>query len=114
MKDSKDILDLVEGFEWDEGNIGKNWEKHKVSHIECEEIFFNIPIIVRKDALHSTSEARYFVLGKTDRDRLLFVVFTVRGARIRIISARDMNRKERKVYEQTKENTQVQNRSRGN
>lgn len=107
MKDWTDILTFVEGFEWDEGNIKKNWEKHRVSHIECEEIFFNSPIIVRGDASHSTSEDRYFVLGKTDTDRLLFVVFTVRGTKIRIISARNMNRKERRVYEQTQEDTQV-------
>lgn len=107
MKDWADILAFVEGFEWDEGNIKKNWEKHRVSHIECEEIFFNSPIIIKKDTPHSTSEDRYFILGKTDIDRLLFVVFTVRGIKIRIISARDMNGKERRVYEQTQEDTQV-------
>ncbi len=101
MKDWADILSLAEGFEWDEGNIRKNWEKHRVSYIECEEIFFNSPVIVKKDDPHSTMEERYFVLGKTDTDRLLFIVFTVRNKKIRIISARDMNRKERKIYEQT-------------
>ncbi|MGO9016216.1 MAG: BrnT family toxin [Dissulfurispiraceae bacterium] len=107
MKDWIDILSRSEGFDWDEGNINKNWEKHRVSHIECEEIFFNDPIIFKRDEPHSTSEDRYFVLGKTDSDRLLFVVFTLRGAKIRIISARDMNRKEKKAYEQTQEDTQV-------
>ncbi|MDA8242284.1 MAG: BrnT family toxin [Nitrospiraceae bacterium] len=107
MKDWTDILDSIEGFEWDEGNINKNWERHGVSHVECEEIFFNSPVIVKGDALHSASEDRYFVLGKTDTDRLLFVVFTVRGARIRIISARDMNRKERTIYAQTQKDTEV-------
>jgi uncharacterized DUF497 family protein len=66
MKDWTDILSFAEDFEWDEGNIKKNWERHRVSHIECEEIFFNRPIIVKKDELHSTTEHRYFVLGKTD------------------------------------------------
>ena len=107
MKDWTDILALAEGFEWDEGNIRKNWERHRVSYIECEEIFFNSPIVFNKDEPHSASEDRYFVLGKTDADRLLFVVFTVRDRKIRVISARDMNRKERKVYEQTQEDTQV-------
>ena len=107
MKDWTDILSFAEDFEWDEGNIKKNWERHRVSHIECEEIFFNRPIIVKKDEPHSTSEDRYFVLGKTDADRLLFIVFTLRGNKIRIISARDMNRKERKIYEETQEDTQV-------
>jgi uncharacterized DUF497 family protein len=107
MEDWTDILSLSEGFEWDEGNIKKNWERHRVSHIECEEVFFNRPIIVKKDEPHSTSEDRYFVLGKTDADRLLFIVFTLRSNKIRIISARDMNRKERKIYEETQEDTQV-------
>jgi len=107
MKDWTDILSFAEDFEWNEGNINKNWERHRVSHIECEEIFFNRPIIVKKDEPHSTSEDRYFVLGKTDAGRLLFIVFTLRGNKIRIISARDMNRKERKIYEETQEDTQV-------
>ncbi len=107
MKDWSDILGSLEGFEWDEGNIKKNWEKHRVSHVECEEIFFNDPIIVKKDASHSIGEDRYFVLGRTDTGRLLFIVFTVRGAKIRIISARDMNRRERRVYEQIQEDTEV-------
>lgn len=107
MKDWTDILSFAEDFEWDEGNIKKNWARHRVSHIECEEIFFNRPIIVKKDEPHSTSEDRYFVLGKTDVAILLFIVFTLRGNKIRIISARDMNRKERKIYEETQEDTQV-------
>ncbi len=107
MADRIDILALVEEFEWDEGNVKKNWEKHRVAHIECEEIFFNKPVIVKKDESHSTKEERYFALGKTDTDRLLFIVFTVRDNKIRVISARDMSRKERKVYEQIKEDTEV-------
>ena len=107
MKDWVDVLSFAEDFEWDEGNIKKNWARHRVSHIECEEIFFNRPIIVRKDKPHSTNEDRYFVLGKTDAGRLLFIVFTLRSNKVRIISARDMNRKERKIYEETQEDTQV-------
>jgi len=107
MNDWSDILASLEGFDWDEGNIKKNWEKHRVSHIECEEIFFSNPVIVKKTAPHSTGEDRYFVLGKTDTERSLFVVFTIRSAKIRVISARDMSRKERRVYEQTQEDTQI-------
>jgi len=107
MKDWADIVFFAEDFDWDEGNIEKNWERHRVSHIECEEIFFNRPITVKKDDPHSTSEGRYFVLGRTDTDRLLFIVFTLRGNEIRLILARDMNRKERKIYEETQEDTQV-------
>lgn len=97
-----DLLDLVaecEGFEWDEGNLLKNWEKHKVSASECEQIFFNQPLVVAEDEKHSTKEARFFALGQTDMGRLLFVVVAVRKKLIRVISARDMNRKERKAYE---------------
>ncbi|HHT9124794.1 MAG TPA: BrnT family toxin [Candidatus Brocadiia bacterium] len=93
-----DILSRVEGFEWNKGNIEKNWGKHKVSFIECEEVFFNKPIVVKEDEPHSKAEARYYVLGKTDEGRLLFVVFTIRGNKIRVISARDTNRKERRLY----------------
>ena len=92
------ILSCVGGFEWNKGNIEKNWERHKVSFVECEEVFFNKPFIVKEDKPHSKKEARYYVLGKTDMGRLLFVVFTIRGNKIRVISARDMNRKERKIY----------------
>jgi uncharacterized DUF497 family protein len=87
------IFHHVNGFEWDEENINKNWEKHKVSHLECEEIFFNEPLIVKKDKEHSNDEIRYFTLGRTNSGRLLFVVFTIRKDKIRVISARDMTRK---------------------
>jgi uncharacterized DUF497 family protein len=107
MIDWTEILSFAQDFEWDEGNIKKNWERHGVSHIECEEIFFNKPIIVKKDELHSTREDRYFVLGKTDTGRMLFIVFTLRGNKIRIISARDMNRKEKIIYEKIQKDTQV-------
>jgi uncharacterized DUF497 family protein len=105
MAMNNDALDHVEGFEWDKGNIQKNWERHGVSHIECEEAFFNNPLVVKKDAPHSTNEERYFVLGRTDTGRLLFIVFTVRNNRVRVISARDMSKKERKLYEKTENNT---------
>ena len=86
------------GFEWDKGNIDKNRIKHKVSSSECEQIFFNHPLLIQDDILHSTTEERYYALGKTDSYRLLFVVFTVRNNLIRVISARDMSKKERGVY----------------
>lgn len=88
------------GFEWDDGNIDKNWIKHGVSPSECEQMFFNQPLVVAEDSVHSEAEERLFALGKTDDERLLFAVFTVRKGKIRIISARDMSSKERKVYKQ--------------
>ncbi|HHT9116663.1 MAG: hypothetical protein A3K50_09880 [Planctomycetes bacterium RIFOXYD12_FULL_42_12] len=102
-----DILSNLKGFDWDEGNITKNWEKHDVAHIECEEVFFNDPLVVKKDEPHSIAEPRYYVLGKTNGRRLLFLVFTVRNNKIRVISARDMNKKERKLYEQTEKDTEI-------
>ena len=90
----------VEGFEWDKGNIKKNWETHGVTFLECEEVFFNQPLIVQGDEVHSQEEIRYYVLGQTDRERRLFIVFTIRNKKIRVISARDMNRKEKIIYDQ--------------
>ncbi|MGD0129710.1 MAG: BrnT family toxin [Terriglobia bacterium] len=90
------------GFEWDEGNTEKNWEKHAVADFECEEVFFNQPIVVRHDPKHSRREARNYALGRTDQDRLLFVAFTVRRSLIRVISARGVTRKERRIYEAEK------------
>lgn len=103
------ILSQVEGFDWDEGNIEKNWERHKVSYLECEEVFFNQPIIIREDEVHSGSENRYYVLGKTNDGRDLFIVFTIRNKKIRVISARDMKRKERRLYrEEIEKATKIQ------
>ena len=87
------------GFDWDEGNVLKNWEKHRVSAVECEQVFFNRPVVVAENAEHSRREERLFALGQTDAGRLLFVVFTVRRDLIRVISARDMSKRERKEYE---------------
>jgi uncharacterized protein len=94
------LLASATGFEWDAGNDTKNWSKHQVSRAESEQVFFNVPLVVAKDAGHSYREARFFVLGQTDAGRRLFVVFTLRASLIRVISARDMSRKERAVYEQ--------------
>lgn len=87
------------GFQWDEGNAGKNLRKHDVSDGESEEIFFNDPLVVGEDDVHSKDEERGFVLGQTNAGRKLFVVFTVRRQRIRVISARDMIPSERRRYD---------------
>jgi len=86
------------GFEWDDGNRQKNWRRHKVAWWECEEVFFNQPLYIFQDQRHSLAEERYYLLGKTHNHRLLFIVFTRRSSKIRVISAREMSRKERKVY----------------
>ena len=93
-----ELFNSCTGFQWDQGNIDKNWLKHKVSNNECEQIFFNEPLLVADDRKHSEAEKRWFALGKTDANRFLFVVFTIREGLIRIISARDMHQKERKIY----------------
>lgn len=91
------------GFEWDEANADKNWLRHRVSRSECEQAFFNRPFATAEDTEHSTHEPRFYALGQTDGGRRLFLIFTVRGELIRVISARDMSRRERKEYEHAKE-----------
>jgi hypothetical protein len=88
------------GFQWDQGNIDKNLIKHNVENWECEQIFFNRPLLVLDDPKHSISEKRWAAFGRTDAGCLFVVVFTRRGNLLRVISARDMNRKERKFYEE--------------
>lgn len=93
-------LSFVTGFEWDKGNLSKNWLKHDVSQTEIEEAFFNQPLLLLQDEPHSTpSEQRWKLLGQTNRERYLLTVFTLRGNKIRPISARDISRKERTEYE---------------
>ncbi|MFZ3084885.1 BrnT family toxin [Rhodoferax ferrireducens] len=97
------MLDLnkISGFNWDDGNARKN-EKHGVSMAEAEQVFFNAPLLLLEDGAHSQQEPRIHALGKTDEERALHITFTLRssGALIRVISARDMHRKERAIYEQ--------------
>lgn len=97
--DIHERLARASGFQWDAGNIEKNWLSHQVSSAECEQVFFNQPLIAAEDAAHSGGEERFFALGQTDSGRLLFTAFTLREDLIRVISARDMSRRVRKVYE---------------
>jgi uncharacterized DUF497 family protein len=92
-------LRLIEGFDWDAGNIRKNLDKHGVTQMEAEQVFAGQPLLA-EDTAHSKDEPRYQALGQTDDGRRLHVAFTLRGngKRIRIISARDMSRKERAIY----------------
>ena len=93
-------FEQITGFDWDEGNLAKN-EKHQVSPGESEQVFFNKPLLVQADVKHSQQEPRYHALGKTDAGRLLHITFTLRfnNTQMRVISARDMHRKERAIYE---------------
>ena len=96
-------LERIIGFDWDDGNARKN-EKHGVAQAEAEEVFFNQPLLILEDRRHRDQEARFHALGKTLDGRLLHVTFTLRGddTLIRVISARNMHRKEKSVYEQTR------------
>jgi len=94
----------MDEFDWDEGNRDKNWVKHGVMYKECEEVFFNDPKVIYKDAKHSFTEKRFGILGKTDKGRFLHIIFTTRKNEIRVISARDQNRRERKFYENETKN----------
>jgi uncharacterized protein len=87
-------------FEWDKGNIDKNFTAHGVKNEECEEVFFDPNKRMLRDPLHSNKEKRYVIIGKTKKQRILFIVFTRRKQKVRIISARDLNKKEKHLYEE--------------
>ena len=91
-------LSSVNSFDWDDGNRNKNWIKHQVSTTECEEVFFNLPLLLVDDVQHSQEEKRVYSLDQTNAGRRLFISFTIRTDKIRVISARDMSRKEREAY----------------
>jgi uncharacterized DUF497 family protein len=90
-------LERIQGFDWDDGNAQKSVERHRVGQSEAEQIFFNDPVVISEDRVHSVHEPRQHALGHTDTGRLLHVTFTLRNdaTLIRVISARPMNRKER-------------------
>ena len=93
-----DPLENCTGFDWDEANTGKNWERQHVTPEEAEDVFFHEPLIVRGDLHHSKRERRYYALGQTGSSRRLFVAFTIRRKLIRVISVRSMNRNETEIH----------------
>ena len=103
-----EIFAKFNGFEWDDSNRNKNREKNRVTWVECEEVFLNQPLYIMPDPLHSDVEERFYALGRTNSKRLLFLVFTIRKTKIRVISARDMHKKERKLYnEKAQKDSQI-------
>jgi uncharacterized DUF497 family protein len=97
-----------DGFDWDDANREKNWARHRVTWWECEEVFFNQPLYVLPDTKHSETEPRFYALGVTSLHRPLFLAFTRRKNKIRVISAREMSKKERKLYsEKAQEDSQA-------
>ena len=99
------ILDKCSGFQWDKGNSQKSLLKHRVTEGEAEQVFLNEPLLLLEDEKHSTQEDRFWAFGYTDQGRHLFIVFTIREDLARVISARNMNKKEKEAYEKFKENT---------
>jgi uncharacterized DUF497 family protein len=93
----------LEGFQWDKGNSDKNLIKHSVQNWECEQLFFNQPLLVLEDIEHSQTEKRWAAFGVTGLGRRLVIIFTERNKLLRVISARDMNSREKKYYEEHKE-----------
>lgn len=97
-----EFFEGLSGFQWDEGNALKVWERHQVLPAEGEQVFLNRPVLIAADVRHSRREARYHALGLSDAGRRLALVFTIRGVLVRIIAARDMSRRERRIYEQAR------------
>ncbi len=92
-------LSKIKGFHWDKGNIDKSYLKHGITPKEAEEIFLDDNVLLQEDFKHSQKEERYIAIGRLAQDKTLFAVFTLRGSKIRIISIRRANRKEKGQYE---------------
>jgi len=101
------ILPEPISFEWDKGNIDKNLKKHNVSDKEAEQVFNDESKFIFEDEEHSDKEIRYALFGRSDKKRKLSIVFTIRHNKLRIITARDMSKKERRDYEEIKKNTNI-------
>lgn len=102
MAETPALISTLEGFESAGGNTAKNVLGHGVPQAETEEIFFHAPLLFVDGPMHSDAESRFVAYGATAAGRLLTAVFTVCGNRIRIISVRDMSRKERRAYDQAR------------
>jgi len=96
----------IDGFDWDAANVRKSEDKYGVTQVEAEQVFFDMPVVHVPDVKHSEVEPRFYVLGQTNSGRLLHITFTLRfgGRKIRVISARPMHRRERRIYEEKAQN----------
>lgn len=99
MKSSLKLDELI-GFEWDKRNL-EHIKKHNVDYRECEEVFFNKPLVVNEDKTHSQAEERYRVYGQADNGRFVFMIFTIRSSKISVISARNQSKKEKREFQET-------------
>ena len=100
------LLDGVSGFEWDEANLA-HIARHNVTPEEAEQVFFDVDNAFDEDIKHSTVEKRFIIIGKTEKGRLLYQIFTRREDKIRVISSRDINKKEVNLYEKATRRTKV-------
>ena len=96
------VIDLskITGFEWNKGNIDKSYQKHGISIKEAEEAFLDKYVVLQEDIKHSEKEKRFIAISKTSQNKTLFSIFTIRDNKIRIISTRKANKKERRLYEE--------------
>jgi uncharacterized DUF497 family protein len=106
-RSASELLSGITGFEWDAANATKLWSRHTVGPNEAEEVALNRPFLIEADLRHSDLEPRFRGLGRTDDGRFLFVVFSMRGTRVRFISARPMSRKEQRAYVEAAEAAQA-------
>ncbi len=96
------ILYKIIEFEWDQWNVEKNRASNKVMPEEIEQAFFDTnKVLLKSSKIIFDNENRLIMIGKTKTERLLFIVFTLREGRVRVISARDLNSKEGHLYEET-------------
>ena len=93
-------LSKITGFEWDQGNIDKSYHKHGVTPKEAEESFLDENVFLQEDIKHSEKEERFITISKISKNKMLFSIFTIRNKKIRIISTRTANKKERRLYEE--------------
>lgn len=93
-------LTKITGFDWDKGNVDKSYQKHGISIREAEEAFLDKDVFLQEDIKHSEKEERFIAISRTSKNKMLFSIFTIRNKKIRIISTRVANRKERRLYEE--------------
>ncbi len=98
-------LSKITGFDWDEGNIDKSYRKHGITPNQAESVFLDDNLAVEPDVKHQELEKRYIAIGSGEKGSILFTIFTIRNDKIRIISARGANQKERIKYEKAKKNS---------
>lgn len=91
-------FEKIDGFDWDGGNIEKNLIKHGINCQEAEEIFLDVNSIHLEDTKHSLKEERFARIGRNFSNKILIAFFTIRKNKIRIISVRGVNKKEKDLY----------------